>query len=68
MDGSEPSYSRCASGFIVMAVIGWVTYAIVHSHGQIPDLGSPALFLSTGVGAHYGSNKLPDILSVFKKA
>lgn len=64
-DSGQPSYSRCASAFIVLSVVGWVTYALLKAHA-IPDLQGPAWFLSTGVGVHYGSNKMPDIIASFK--
>lgn len=65
-DNGAASYSRCASGFIVMAVVGWVSYVIFKTH-TIPALDGPSMFLGTGVGVHYGSNKLPDIMGAFKK-
>ena len=65
-DGGQISYSRCASGVIVLACVSWVSYIVFRTR-LIPDLQGVALFLSTGVGVHYGSNKLPDILSAFGK-
>jgi hypothetical protein len=63
-EDGQGSFSRIASGFIVLATCGWVTYVVARTR-TIPDLSGPSLFLGTGA-AHYGLNKLPDIVEKFK--
>jgi hypothetical protein len=64
-EDGQGSYSRVASGIIVFSTIFWVTYLVI-KHAVMPDLTGPAAFLSTGVGVHYGTNKMSDIVSAFK--
>jgi len=65
-EDGQGSYSRSASGTIVLAVLAWVTYIVIKTHA-IPDLTGPAWFLVTGTGIHYGTNKAPDIMGAFQK-
>ena len=61
VDGTG-SWSRVGSLLIVLATIGWVTYALCKNHA-IPDLSGPTAFLTTGTGTMYGTNKLSSIIS-----
>ncbi len=51
-DGT-PSFSRVATGLIVMFSLGWVT-ALVRTNHSLPDFGGLVLF----IGALYGVNKI----------
>ncbi len=52
-DDGAPSFSRCASGLILVAGIGWVTHLVLHNH-TLPDLGGLTLFITSP----YGVNRL----------
>lgn len=60
-DGS-PSFSRCASGILLVCVICWITYHIVITK-LWPDMTGPAVLIT----APYGMNKLGGILDGLKK-
>ena len=64
-EDGQGSYSRCAGGFVVVAVVSWVSY-VVWKTKVIPDLQGPAFFLASGNAVSYGTNKLPDILSAIR--
>lgn len=60
------SYSRIASCIITLCTCGWITFLVIVNH-TLPDLGGATLFLSGGVGAHYGVNKIQGIAGALKK-
>jgi hypothetical protein len=60
-----PSYSRLASGVIVLAVISWVSY-VVFKTDALPDLSGALFFLTGGVGIHYGTNKASEIIAAVR--
>lgn len=64
-EDGQGSFSRVASGFIVLATCGWVTYVVARTH-SIPDLAGPSGFIGVGSVGHYATNKLPDIVSAFR--
>lgn len=55
-DGT-PSFSRFATGFLVMFAAGWVSHLVWHNH-SLPDFAGLALF----IGALYGTNKFSSAL------
>ncbi len=61
-DGS-PSFSRLASGALVLSSIGWVTSIVVRTHTLPSDLGGLSLF----IGALYGINKVSTAVETLKK-
>lgn len=64
-DDGQGSYSRVASGAIVVATLAWVSH-VVWKTGALPDLTGPATFICLAAGSHYGINKASDIISAFK--
>ncbi len=56
-DGS-PSFSRVASGLLIVFACGWITSLVLKNHA-IPDLAGIALL----IGVPYGVNKLGIALS-----
>jgi len=62
-EDGKGSYTHVASACVVIATIAWVTYAMIKSHGVIPDLIGPASFLTTGVGIHQGMNNASEIIA-----
>lgn len=64
-DGGEGSFSRCGAAFVAVSVVAWVTYILLKTKAM-PDLYGPAMFLTSGIGVLYGTNKVPDIVSAFK--
>lgn len=64
-DNGTVSYSRCGSGAITLACLVWVSYVVLRTRA-LPDMQGVSLFLSTGVGVHYGSNKLQGIVGALK--
>lgn len=63
----EGSYSRCASGALVLATIVWVSHVVLKTHA-LPDLTGPSAFIVTSVGTHYGINKGASLLTTLKGA
>lgn len=61
-DNGQPSFSRCASGVIVLSVLVWTSHVIFKTHA-LPDMGGISLFMSTSVGTLYGTNKLGSMFS-----
>jgi hypothetical protein len=64
-DAGQGSFSRCGSGAIVVCTLSWISY-VVFKTKALPDLGGPSMFLVAGVGACYGTNKIPDIMAALK--
>lgn len=64
-DGGQGSFSRCGAGAVVAATLGWITYLVIKTKA-LPDLGGPSMFMATGVGICYGTNKASEIVSSFK--
>ncbi len=64
-DAGQGSSSRVLSGAVVFATLGWVSY-VVFKTKTIPDLGGPSMFMASGVGICYGTNKAADMISAFK--
>lgn len=60
------SYSRIASCIITLFTCGWITYLVIVTRA-LPDLGGATLFVSGGVGVHYGVNKMQGIAGALKK-
>lgn len=54
------SASRITALLTTVAVIGWVTYVVIHT-GTLPDLSSAALFLGAGSGG-YAANKVSSMI------
>jgi len=54
-DGSKWSLTRFTSAACVVSAIAWVS-VVVHSTHTLPDLTSPAIFV-TGGAAHLGVGK-----------
>jgi len=50
-DGGVPSFSRVATGLIVVVALGWITY-IVYQTRVIPDVGGVVLLASTLYGVN----------------
>jgi len=55
-----PSFSRIATGILVLASIFWITYVVVKTRA-IPDLSGVALFIM----ALYGANKFTTAITKF---
>lgn len=64
-DAGVGSSSRVLSGSVVFATLGWISYVVLKTK-TIPDLGGPSMFMATGVGVCYGTNRASDIISAFK--
>lgn len=64
-DNGTGSFSRVTSFLVVASVLGWIT-RVVFKTNAIPDLSGAAMFLTTGVGVLYGTNKLPAIIDAVK--
>jgi hypothetical protein len=60
-----PSMSRLTAFLITLAVIGWVSYIVVHT-GELPDLTSAGLFIAAGHGG-YVANKVTEALGSSKE-
>jgi hypothetical protein len=64
-ENGEGSYSRIASGVIVLATLGWVSHVVFKTHA-LPDLTGALAFMTGGVTAHYGVNKFNDYINDYK--
>lgn len=64
-DGGQGSYSRLASGAVVLATLFWVSYLVIKNH-SMPDLGGPSLLIGTSSTAHYGVNQIQNIVGMLK--
>lgn len=53
-ENGKPSFSRWAQGMIVYNTIAWVWYSVIKHGGAIPDLTSPAIFVTGAAAGHYG--------------
>jgi hypothetical protein len=56
-DNGVPSFSRIASGLIILSVLVWVTFIVIRDW-KMPDLSGAAMFLSGSIGALYSVNKV----------
>ena len=56
------SYARFGSFSIVVAAIFWTTYLVIKNHA-LPNMGDISLFISTGVGVHYGTSQVKNVAS-----
>lgn len=54
------SASRITALLTTIAVIGWITYVVIHT-GLLPDLTSASYFLAAGHGG-YAANKVSSLL------
>lgn len=54
------SASRIIGFMTTIAVIGWVTFVVIHT-GTLPDLTSAAVFLGAGLGG-YAANKVSSLI------
>ena len=61
----EGSFSRCATAFLILASVAWVSYALVAKH-ELPDL-STLTGLSLLIGTPYGLNQAKNVAETFKK-
>lgn len=64
-DNGVGSFSRCGAGAVVFAVLAWISYVVLKTKA-IPELQGPSLFMATGVGICYGTNKASEIVAAFK--
>lgn len=55
----EPSFSRIATAFLVLAIIVWGSVVVYISHDMPPHLAEGA----TLAGALYGANKMSSIFN-----
>jgi len=55
-DNEQPSFSRIASGVLVVFAVGWVTAVVVHTK-NLPD-PSELLALGGFITLFYGANRL----------
>jgi hypothetical protein len=60
MDGDQPSFSRVATGIIMVACITWVS-TLVFTKGTLPDLGGLTLFLVALYGANMAKTAATNI-------
>lgn len=56
------SFGRTGAAVIIVSTIFWITYLVLKMHGM-PDLAGPTLFLTSGVSATYGANKVSAALN-----
>lgn len=61
-DNGVGSYARYGSFLIVVSAIIWVTYLVVTTH-TLPNMGDISLYISTGVGVHYGTSQIKTVAS-----
>jgi hypothetical protein len=64
-DAGQGSSSRVLSGAVVFATLGWISYIVLKTK-TLPDLGGASMFIASGVGISYGTNKAADIVAAFK--
>jgi hypothetical protein len=55
------SFSRVASAVIITSTIVWISFLVFTTH-TMPDLAGPTLFMASGSGVTYGTNKLSSAL------
>ena len=61
MDCGQPSFSRCASGLIVLASVGWVTF-LVCKDGKMPDMAGITAYVSAALAVLYSANKVANAI------
>jgi len=60
-DGSSPSFSRVATGFLLLISGYWITHLVI-KNSTIPDVAGVVLLIST----LYGINTLPKVVEKAK--
>lgn len=58
----EPSFSRVASGLVLFASLGWISYVVFKNHG-LPDFTGVTAYSTYLLGSLYGINKVVTKLS-----
>jgi hypothetical protein len=61
-DNGVPSFSRIASGLIILSVLAWVTFVVIRDL-KVPDLSGAAMFLSGSIGTLYSVNKVASAIN-----